>query len=157
MKLGNRLWKLCAVPLLIDKILKICNSYIIMRISLGDCINKSEEDVYLFNKFPKSGTAEIHLATGFQNIVYDNIPKKLKDEMYVWVKENLKEEWEEGWNEEQFLYKTRKKAIGPFKKRLWELSTAEKKPITNALEKQFKFLFEQLNVFNTKNTVTQYV
>lgn len=110
----------------------------------------------LFNKFPQTGTAEIHLATGFQNIVYDTIPDGLKEKMYQWIKENCKNEREEGWTEEQFLYKTRKKAIGPFKKHLWELSEAEKKPVADALEKQFEFLFERLNVFNTKDAVRTY-
>jgi fructose/tagatose bisphosphate aldolase len=27
-----------------------------------------------FNKFPEIGTVEIHLATNFQNIIYDNLP-----------------------------------------------------------------------------------
>ncbi len=111
----------------------------------------------LFSEFPKHKTLEIHLATGFQNIVYDNMPNSLKQEIYKWVEENCKDEWEKDWNKEQFIYKCRKKAIGPFKKQVWELSEADKKPIVNALEKQLEFLFEKLNVFNTKGTVLQYV
>ncbi len=111
----------------------------------------------LFGEFPKRGTLEIHLATGFQNIVYENLPHDLREEIYQWVETYCKEEWEKDWNKEQFIYKCRKKAIGPFKQKMWELSDADKKPITGALEKQFEFLFEKLNVFNTKETVETYV
>lgn len=111
----------------------------------------------LFGEFPKNKAVEIHLATGFQNIVYDNIPKTIRQEIYQWVEENCKEEWEKDWNKEQFIYKCRKKAIGVFKQKLWELSDEDKKPIVNALEKQLEFLFEKLNVFNTRETVEAYV
>lgn len=111
----------------------------------------------LFGEFPKHNTLEIHLATGFQNIVYDNIPKALREEIYKWIEANCKDEWEKDWNREQFIYKCRKKAIGPFKKQLWSLSENDKKPITEALEKQLEFLFEKLNVFNTKKDLDLYV
>lgn len=111
----------------------------------------------LFGQFPKNKTVEIHLATGFQNIVYGNIPEAIRQEIYQWVEENCKEEWEKDWNREQFIYKCRKKAIGVFKQKLWELSDEDKKPIVNALEKQLEFLFEKLNVFNTRGTVEAYV
>ncbi len=104
----------------------------------------------LFDQFPKHKTLEIHLATGFQNIVYDNMPSSLKKEMYTWVEQNLQKEKEEGMSNEQFIYKTRKKAIGPFKKQLWELSAEDKKPIVDNLGKQLEFLFQQLNIVNTR-------
>lgn len=111
----------------------------------------------LFDKFVEAKTLEIHLATGFQNIVYDNMPKELKKEMYEWVDKNLQDEKEEGWTHDQFLYKTRKKALGPFKKNLWELSEEEKKPILEGLERQFNHLFNELNVYNTQEVVSAYV
>lgn len=111
----------------------------------------------LFDQFPKANTLEIHLATGFQNIVYDSMPNSLRDEMYTWLKNERKEEWEEGWTQEQFLYKTRKKAIGPFKEKLWKLSDAEKQPIRDSLEKQLSFLFEKLKVYNTREIMRKYI
>lgn len=110
----------------------------------------------LFHKFPDVGTLEIHLATGFQNIVYDTMPESLRDEVYAWLKKNKKEEWTEGWSEEQFLYRTRKKALGPFKEKLWALSNENKKPIHEALEKQLAFLFENLKVVRTRKVVEKY-
>lgn len=110
-----------------------------------------------FGKFPDADTLEIHLATGFQNIVYDTIPEVVREEMYSWLKTDRKEEWEDGWTEEQFIYKTRKKALGPFKNKLWELSEEEKQPIRKAFEKQFSFLFEKLKVFDTKRVIEKYI
>jgi fructose/tagatose bisphosphate aldolase len=111
----------------------------------------------LFDQFPKVGTLEIHLATGFQNIVYDTMPEALRQEIYTWIKENLANEREDGWSDEQFTYKLRKKALGPFKKRLWELTQDEKQPIITALTQQFTLLFEKLNIYNTRDIVLQYV
>ncbi len=111
----------------------------------------------LFDHFPKNKTLEIHLATGFQNIVYDTLPQGLKEEMYAWIENECKTEWEEGWTKEQFIYKTRKKAIGPFKKALWSLPEDEKEPIRRALREQFSLLFDTLHIVNTRPLLTAYV
>jgi len=107
----------------------------------------------LFHKFPEVKTAEIHLATGFQNIIYDHLPEDLKGEIYNWLKTELKNEWKEGWTEQQFIYKTRKKGFGKFKKEFWDLPEDIKGPMMEALYKKFRFLFEQLGVFGTKEIV----
>src|SRR3990167_431755 len=39
----------------------------------------------LFYKFSQINILEIHLATGFQNTVYDNLPVALKEKMYEWI------------------------------------------------------------------------
>lgn len=109
-----------------------------------------------FHKFVSSKTAEIHLSTGFQNLVYDKMPKKLRDEMYAWLKLNLKEEWKESWTEDQFIYKTRKKAWGPFKKQTWDLSETEKAPIIEAMEKYVAEIFDQLHIEGTMEQVREY-
>ena len=111
----------------------------------------------LFNHFPKNNALEIHLATGFQNIVYDNLPTGLKKEIYQWVKENCRDEWKEGQTEDQFIYKTRKKALGPFKQKLWQMTEKEKKPILKNLKKQFLFLMKKLNVTGTKKIVNKFI
>lgn len=111
----------------------------------------------LFNHFPKSNVLEIHLATGFQNIVYDNMNIPLKKKIYNWIKNNLKDEWKEGQTEDQFIYKTRKKALGPFKHDLWRMPAATKKIIIGKLKKQFLFLFKQLNIINTRSITDKYV
>jgi len=111
----------------------------------------------LFHKFPEVKTAEIHLATGFQNIIYDHLPEDFKQEIYSWLKTELKNEWKEGWTEEQFIYKTRKKAFGKFKKEFWDLPADVKEKIMESLQKKFRFLFEQLGVYGTKEVVEKYV
>ena len=110
-----------------------------------------------FHKFPEVGCAEIHLATQFQNIVYDNLPLPLKEEIYAWIKENLSTEKKPQDTEEQFIYKTRKKALGPFKKELFSLSKDIKENIAHKLEEEFDFLFQKLKIENTKELVAKYV
>lgn len=113
--------------------------------------------INLFNQFPKNNTLEIHLATGFQNIVYENLPASLRNKIYSWIKKYFKDEWKTGLTEEQFIYKTRKKALGPFKKEIWLLSETEKKLILDKLSRQFELIFSQLNIFNTKHLLEKYV
>ncbi|MCR4277081.1 MAG: class II fructose-bisphosphate aldolase [Candidatus Roizmanbacteria bacterium] len=103
----------------------------------------------LFHNFPTYNTLEIHLATGFQNIVYDHMDPKLKQEIYEWLKVNCKDEQKEGQTEDQFLYKTRKKALGPFKNKIWTQEAKYKDETLAALKTQFEYLFTQLNLFNT--------
>src|SRR5213596_684229 len=76
-----------------------------------------------FGHFPACQAVEIHLATNYQSMIFDHpkLPKELRREIIEWVKQECKEEWKKGDTEEQFFYKSRKKAIGPFKQRMWEL------------------------------------
>ena len=111
----------------------------------------------MFHKFPEVETAEIHLATQFQNIVYENIPQDLREKMYDWIKKECKGDYKEGQTEEQFIYKTRKKALGPFKKQLFDLPSSILEDIGDKLENLFEFLFRQLNVENTRSLVEKYI
>ncbi|OGK14909.1 aldolase [Candidatus Roizmanbacteria bacterium RIFCSPLOWO2_02_FULL_37_19] len=111
----------------------------------------------LFNSFPQNGALEIHLATGFQNIFFDNLPDSLKQKMYTWIRENLQSERLEGQTDEQFIYTLRKKAHGPFKIDQWMLSDSNKKTILDSLESKFELLFDRLNVFNTIEIVKKHV
>ena len=112
-----------------------------------------------FSQFPQCEAIEIHLATNFQTIVMDHpaLPKDLRREVNEWVKSEAKEEWKKGDSEEQFLYKSRKKAIGPFKRRFWDLPEDVRAKIGADLEKTFSFLFEQLRVKGTRGAVDRYV
>ena len=112
-----------------------------------------------FSRFPECEAIEIHLATNFQTIVMDHpaLPKDLRREVNGWVKTEAKEEWKKGDSEEQFLYKSRKKAIGPFKRRFWDLSEDVRARIGADLEKTFSFLFEQLRVKGTRAITDRYV
>ena len=112
-----------------------------------------------FDRFPAMGTAEIHLATGFQNIIYDssNFPKNLKEKIYEYFKNEMKNEWKEKDTEEQFIYKTRKKGFGPFKLEMWHLPVETRNKLGAELEKQFTFLFDKLKVTSTREIVEKYV
>lgn len=112
----------------------------------------------MFDKFPKTGTAEVHLATEFQNMVFDHskFPAELKNKIHEWLKTNCAGEKKEGETDSKFLYKTRKKAWGPFKKDTWSLDKGIKKDIMAALEDKFVFLFKKLNVVDTEDVVKKY-
>jgi fructose-bisphosphate aldolase, class II len=110
-----------------------------------------------FNSFPQTETAEIHLATNFQNMMFDHIPSALRDEMYAWLRENAKDERKATDTDEQFFYKTRKKAIGPFKRQLWGLSPEVKATLGAAYDEKFTFLFTQLRVGGTRADVKAHV
>ena len=112
-----------------------------------------------FSHFPQCEAVEIHLATNFQTIVMDHpaLPQDLRREVNEWVKVEAKEEWKKGDTEEQFIYKSRKKAIGPFKRRFWDLPADVRAAIGADLEKTFTFLFEQLRVKGTRVATDKYV
>jgi fructose/tagatose bisphosphate aldolase len=110
-----------------------------------------------FHNFPRTETAEIHLATNFQTMLYDNISDDFRNEIYAWLRENSKDERKATDSDEQFFYKTRKKALGPFKKRFWELPADVKSKLAKAYEEKFSFLFTQLAVTNTRDLVDRFV
>lgn len=112
-----------------------------------------------FGKFPEVGAAEVHLATEFQNMVYDSphFPKELKDKIYDWLNKTQASEKKAGETEEQFIYKTRKKALGQFKKEILGLSQVTRDAIAKEIEAKFEFLFAKLNVMNTKDLVSKHV
>lgn len=112
-----------------------------------------------FDKFPATTTAEIHLATGFQNILYESphFPADLKEKIYAWLRDNCASERKEKETEEQFIYKTRKKGFGPFKQALWDLPADLRTAMGKELEQQFDFLFRKLNAVNTRAAIEKHV
>jgi len=112
-----------------------------------------------FHKFVECETAEVHLATEFQNIIYESklFPADLKKRIYEWLKINAANEAKQGETEDQFLYKTRKKALGPFKKEIMGLPQKTRDAIAAEIENKFDFLFKQLNAVNKNDLVNKYV
>jgi len=108
-----------------------------------------------FNKFPETGTSEVHLATGFQNIMYDSpaMPADFKAFVYAHIKENFGKEKKESQTEEQFIYSTRKKGFGLIKQKWWDLPASVKGPIMKELSDKFDLLFNELKVGGSKTLV----
>ena len=112
-----------------------------------------------FHHFPEVGTAEVHLATGFQNIIFESkyFPKELLNRINKGLFEKYSNEKKQGETDEQFLYKTRKKAFGDFKKEMWGIPESTVKGIREELESRFSLLFGKLNVTGTRSLVNKYV
>lgn len=112
----------------------------------------------MFHRFPETETAEIHLATEFQNIIYDSpeFPSDLRTEMYAYLKGKLPAPGE-GVTEAQFYYRERKRALGPFKAQLWGLPESARAALRMRLEEKFSRLFQKLRVAGTKDIVKRYV
>jgi fructose/tagatose bisphosphate aldolase len=112
-----------------------------------------------FHKFPEEGCLEIHLATGFQNIIYDHpaFPADLRERIYDYVKEEHGHRWKEEQTEEQFIYDNRKRAFGAFKQQVWDMPAEIREKMREALREKFAFLFEQLNVVDTRELIAEHI
>jgi fructose/tagatose bisphosphate aldolase len=111
-----------------------------------------------FHKFVECETAEVHLATQFQNMIYESehFPTDLRKKIFKWLKINMATEAKQGETEEQFLYKTRKRALGPFKKEIMGMPHQTREAIAMEIEDKFDFLFKQLNVIDTRVLVNKF-
>lgn len=108
-----------------------------------------------FDKFPETGTCEVHLATGFQNMLIDSkyLPQEFREEAYSFLRQEYAKERKEGQTEEQFIYSTRKKIFGPIKKKWWDLPPDVKIPVMKELEDKFRLLFDKLKLKDTSHIV----
>jgi fructose/tagatose bisphosphate aldolase len=111
----------------------------------------------LFHRFPAVETAEIHLATGFQNALFEHpaFPAELHREIESYCFANAIDERKTDQTDEQFVYTTRKKAIGPFKRALWDLATKDE--ILAAQRRKVGFLFTELGVNGSREMVEKYI
>jgi fructose-bisphosphate aldolase class II len=109
----------------------------------------------LFSKFVDAEAVEVHLATNFQNMLFDRLPAELRSEIYAYLDVKSASERKPDMTNEQFYYKTRKNAVGPFKKQTWNMPTAKKDEIGRAWEEQFKKLFKSLAQAGTRKYVEQ--
>ncbi len=111
----------------------------------------------LFHRFPAVETAEIHLATGFQNALYEHpaFPKALQREIEAWCFGNAADERKADQTDQQFVYTTRKKAIGPFKRQLWDMATKDE--ILAAQRRKISYLFTELGVNDSAGMIERYV
>ena len=104
----------------------------------------------MFHLFPESGTLEIHLATGFQNIIFEShdFPKDLNEKITAGLLKKYAASRKEE-TDAQFIYQNRKRAFGDFKKELWNLPPDKLGNIMEELESRFALLYRELRVVNT--------
>lgn len=110
-----------------------------------------------FGHFVEAEAIEVHLATNFQNMMFDRIPVELKTEIYAYLDKNHANERKPEMTDEQFHYKTRKRALGQFKKELWNMPEDVRKNIADAWQDQFSNLFNLLGLKDTYPIVKQYI
>lgn len=109
-----------------------------------------------FHKFPEYETLEVHLATGFQNIMYESgrISEEFKNKVYDFIRENFASEKKEGMTDELFIYKTRKKGFGgEMKSQWWNLDDETRSQIRKDLEEEFTFMYQQLGATDTTEDI----
>ncbi len=113
----------------------------------------------MFDMFPKRGTLEVHLATGFQNIIFDSphFPVALKEKIQAGLAAKYSSERKPGETDTQFYYSTRKRAFGDFKRELWDLPGENMKKIMEELEERFSLLYHKLNVVNTADLISEVI
>jgi hypothetical protein len=112
-----------------------------------------------FNRFAEVNACEVHLATGFQNIIYDSksFPSDLRDEIYAHLAAHHADERKPTDTDAQFYYNTRKRGFGPFKRQIWDLPEGVKAEIAQELEDRFDLIFQRLNVTGTAEAIERIV
>ncbi len=108
--------------------------------------------------FPGIGAAEVHLSTEFQNIMFDHpsFPVELKHDIEQHVMKTCQSMRAKGQTDEQFVYKQRKHAWGPFKQQIASIPADARNAIAASLEDKVKRLFRSLRVNGTRDLVNKY-
>ena len=112
-----------------------------------------------FNQFTLNKALEVHLATGFQNLVMNHpaFPAEILKQMYDYTDQHFSDEKKSDHTAEQFHYSLRKKTWGPLKKLTWDMPEENQAKIRATLEEKFHFFFKELNVIDSQSLVTQFV
>jgi fructose/tagatose bisphosphate aldolase len=113
----------------------------------------------MFDIFPRVGTLEVHLATGFQNMIFDStyFPKPLLEKVNAGLSAKYAADKKSEETPTQFIYRNRKRAFGDFKKETWEIAPENLRRIGQELEERFSFLYHKLNVVDTRNIIDQVI
>ncbi len=112
-----------------------------------------------FDRFAQANAIEVHLATAFQNQIFesDAFPADLKEEIYAYLAANHADERKPNQTDAQFFYTTRKRAFGPFKRRLWDLPEETRAGIVADLEPRFDLIMQRLGVAGSAELVDRIV
>ena len=112
-----------------------------------------------FGKFPESGTVEIHLALGFNNLIFDHprLPQAVKDEIRAYCFTHHASERKPDQTEAQFIYTTRKKAWAGMKQRFWDLPGGHPgDPHGRRWRRCSREMFERMKVGGTDDLVARF-
>lgn len=109
-------------------------------------------------KFPASGAIEIHLALGFNNLIFDHpeLPAAIRQEIRDYTFANHANERAAGENDTQFFYNTRKKSWKAVKQKFWDMPAANERAIMASLQQMFTDMFTDMNVANTRELVAKH-
>ena len=112
-----------------------------------------------FGKFAAADAVEVHLATAFQNAIFDapSFPAPLLEAIYAYLDAHHADERKDGQTDAQFYYNARKRALGPFKRELWQLEDEAREPILADLRSQFELIMRELRVAGLRRIVNRYV
>ena len=112
-----------------------------------------------FGHFAEANAIEVHLATAFQSLIFDHaaFPSELKQEIYGYLEANHADERKAGQTDAQFFYNSRKRAVGPFKRQLWDLPVATRDRMADDLEAMFSLLMQRLRVAGSAELVDRFV
>jgi len=112
-----------------------------------------------FGRFAEANAIEVHLATAFQNQIFDSpaFPADLKAEIYAYLAANHADERKPDQTDAQFHYTTRKRAFGPFKRRLWDLPEETRAALMADLAPTFELIMRRLGVAGSAGLVDRIV
>ena len=110
-----------------------------------------------FGKFVEYEAIEVHLATNFMNMFFEYAPDYLREKIYIYLDKNFASDRKADMTDEQFYYKTRKNAIGPFKEEIIKLPEEFHEKMRSVWEEKFKVLFKSLGLEGTRHFVDKYI
>jgi len=112
----------------------------------------------VFSHFAQAETVEIHLALGFNNLIFDHprLPDAVKAEIRDYVFAHHADERKSEQTDAQFVYTTRKKTWVAMKQRFWDLPADTQEAIMASLEEMFVQMFQRLNAGGTRELVARF-
>jgi fructose/tagatose bisphosphate aldolase len=101
-----------------------------------------------FGRFCEANAIEVHLATAFQNQLYDHeaFPANLKEQIYAYLTKKSADERKPDQTDAQFFYTTRKRGFGPFKRQMWDMPEERREAIMTSLGETFSLMMQRLGV-----------
>jgi hypothetical protein len=109
----------------------------------------------LFPQFPGNNVSELHLVAPFEDLIFDHeaFPVELKKDIYRWIDSEWPGERQAGVSGEAFYRATRKRALLPFKRALWDLPQELRDQMMADVQAKVVSYFDMLRVSNTTGLV----